>query len=692
MKTFITIVTLLIFSMCFAQSSSDAMSDSMMDDGMMMSPKVIYATSNPSEVANDAILGLTPELSEAFLTFNSFAPAVTSVQSITFAADGTAYMTIDTADGGSIVGVPDLGNMAESMMMADSPMMMMGGLKAPKGLQVVDELGLVIVADFGGKAIVVYDRDLNMMSSVTDLGGDRSVWDVHHDVMNDTLYAAGTDGVLLLYEGFSSLMGASGPTRTIIPSDAAGNKISVNLHGVSYYAPADALILTDVGDANSAEDGQLFVITNASISKRIKTVSVQIGGPASMLGNPVDIVFDGTYAYVAEKSNDMVLRFDNLLATDMMGMMGDSSPAQMIEVIKAESVALPANSMMGETMMDGGMMSDGMMAESTMDDSMMSDIMMMSPKVIYATANPGEIANDAILGLTPDLSEAFLTFNGFAEAVTSVQSIAFAADGTAYMTVDTADGGSIVGVPDLGNMAESMMMNDSAMMMMANFDGLKAPKGLQVVDDLGLVIVADFGAKAIVVFDRDLNKMGSVTNLGGDRSIWDVYHDVASNTLYAAGTDGVLVAYDGFATTMGADGPSRMIIPSDAQGNKISVNLHGVAYYAPNDELILTDVGDATSAEDGQLFVMTQASASYGNQTVSVQIGGPASMLGNPVDVVFDGTYAYVAEKSNDMVLRFDNLLAMDMMGMMGDSAPSLMIEVTKAESVALPATSMMGN
>lgn len=360
--------------------------------------------------------------------------------------------------------------------------------------------------------------------------------------------------------------------------------------------------------------------------------------------------------------------------------------------VMIEGEMVVASITLGETMMHSEAMMDSdsdMMSSDKMemDSDMMSSDMMMTPKVIYATANPADIDNDAIYGLTPDLSEAFLTFNGFAEGVKSLESIAFAADGTAYMTIDTADGGSLVGVPDLGNMAESMMLSDGEMMMMG---GLKAPKGLQVVDELGLVIVADFGAKAIVVFDRDLNMMGSVSNLGGDRSIWDVYHDTASNTLYAAGTDGVLLAYDGFATTMGADGPSRMIIPSDAEGNKISVNLHGVAYYAANDELILTDVGDAKSAEDGQLFVMTNASTSEGNQTVSVQIGGPASMLGNPVDVVFDGTYAYVAEKSNDMVLRFDNLLSMDMMGMMGDAAPSLMIEVTKAESVALPASSMM--
>ena len=37
--------------------------------------------------------------------------------------------------------------MSESMMLSGAEMMMMGGLAAPKGLQVVDDLGLIIVAD-----------------------------------------------------------------------------------------------------------------------------------------------------------------------------------------------------------------------------------------------------------------------------------------------------------------------------------------------------------------------------------------------------------------------------------------------------------------------------------------------------------------------------------------------------------------
>ncbi len=55
-----------------------------------------------------------------------------------------------------------------------------------------------------------------------------------------------------------------------------------------------------------------------------------------------------------------------------------------------------------------------------------------------------------------------------------------------------------------------------------------------------------------------------------------------------------------------------------------------------------------------------------------------------------NGRSAYVAEKSNDAILRFDDILSADMMGMMGDAAPSAMFELPKAESVWLSYADMM--
>lgn len=467
--------------------------------------------------------------------------------------------------------------------------------------------------------------------------------------------------------------------------------------------------LGTVGDIAMADD-QFSILVDAVLATGLDT-TLQGPGPITVFA-PTNDAFaklpEGTLdSLTTEQLTDILLYHvveGSVMSDAVMGMdMGTSALGEDFTVtVDGDTVMInDATIIMADIEASNGvihvidtvlmppsmMMAEEEMMDEEMDDEMMDEGMMM-PSVIYATSNPADLENDAIYGLTPDLMDTMLTFNGFAEGITSVESIAFAADGTAYLTVDTGDGsGSLVGVPDLGNMSDSMMLTDGEMMMT---EGLTAPKGLQVVDELGLVIVADFGANAIVVFDRDLNMMGSVDNLGGDRSIWDVHHDVDSDTLYATGTDGVLLAYEGFSSAMGVDGPTRMIIPADADGNQISVNLHGISYYAANDELILTDVGDAGSAEDGQLFVITDGSTADGNTTVSVQIGGPESMLGNPVDVVYDGAYAYVAEKSNDAVLRFDDLLSMDMMGMMGDAAPALMIEVLKAESVALPADSMM--
>ncbi len=299
----------------------------------------IYATSNPGELENDSIVTLGADLAEAMTAIDTFADGLTSIESLAFSADGTAYLTADTPDStGTLIAINDM----ESM-----DMMSVADLTAPKGLYIAHEAGLVLVADFGQGAIVAYDLALTPQFTVTDLGeGERSIWDVYHDAATDTLFATGTDGTLLVYADFSSTMGADGPTSTIIPSDADGNQISVNLHGIDYDAATDSLILTDVGSADSPTDGQLFVIPNTMDATGNTTVSLQIGGPQSLLGNPVDVVFDGQSAFVAEKSNDAVLRFDDILAEEMMGMMGDAAPSAMAEVLKAESVFLYDDAMM----------------------------------------------------------------------------------------------------------------------------------------------------------------------------------------------------------------------------------------------------------------------------------------------------------------------------------------------------------
>ena len=61
-------------------------------------------------------------------------------------------------------------------------------------------------------------------------------------------------------------------------------------------------------------------------------------------------------------------------------------------------------------------------------------------------------------------------------------------------------------------------------------------------------------------------------------------------------------------------------------------------------------------------------------------IAGPASLLGNPVDLMLSNGHVYVAEKSNGAVLRFDNILNANS----GDVAPDYSVSFTAPESVSV--------
>lgn len=336
------------------------------------------------------------------------------------------------------------------------------------------------------------------------------------------------------------------------------------------------------------------------------------------------------------------------------------------------------------SMLEEGMMSeDSMEEEGNMYDEAMEESTM--DFTLYASLNPAELENDAIVTLTNDLSETVDTFDGF-EGISSVESIAFTADGTAYVTVDVAEGqGGLLVVEGMSD-AESMMVGMGTRMVGGTeAAGIVSPKGLDIIEELDLVLIANFGATNIKGFslsaEGDVAPTVFIDDLGGvDGSIWDVYYAEEIDTLFATGTTGALLAYGNFSEDMGANGPTAIIYPSNGDGEAVTINLHGVAYDAASDTVIVTDVGSADDATDGHIYAVPGASMANGNVTVSLHILGPESMLGNPVDVVWDGNGLYVAEKANDAILYFEGIL--DMTGMM-DSTPTYSLEITKPESVA---------
>lgn len=298
---------------------------------------------------------------------------------------------------------------------------------------------------------------------------------------------------------------------------------------------------------------------------------------------------------------------------------------------------------------------------------------------VFGTVNPAGVEDDAVFMADAALSNELTLTAGFTD-IANVQSVAFDSAGAMYVTVDIA--------LDEQNAATEggILIYDAAQprLIQGPNTGIIAPKGLQVLETLGVVAIADNGARDIKLFAMgaagDVAPVATIA-IGDEGGVWDIWYDLVNDSLYAAKTNGELAAYDQFSETMGANGPDRLIVPTDADRNPISVNLHGIDVHYDSNTLIVSDVGDAQDNTDGQIFLLIAASIADGPTRVDARIFGDQTGLGNPVDLIFDGSGIFVAEKANDAVLYFA-----DIINRTGDLniAPDASQPAIKAESVAL--------
>lgn len=320
---------------------------------------------------------------------------------------------------------------------------------------------------------------------------------------------------------------------------------------------------------------------------------------------------------------------------------------------------------------------------------------------LFATSNPTGSGSDYIVGIDSKLDNAANLYQ--LKDIGSIQSLAFDDDGDALVTYDAqnnSDGGvkKFSGVPDKSNQKPAISPRTA--------DGSDAPKGLLWVKDVGgdelqfdTLFVADVGDSnddgSIRVYDVDSGTPRlafTVTNLGeSGKKIWDMAYDRDNDRLYVTRTDGILLLYTQFMQQASVN-PNNVtvfqITPVDDNGNKVSINLHGIVYDPGNDRMVLSDVGDATNPNDGKIFVIDdffddldgQGGGDI-NSEVTGMLSGDKTKLGNPVDIVVKGDDLFVAEKSNDLVMRFDDIFDLDQQR---NDAADDSIKVVKPESLAL--------
>lgn len=198
----------------------------------------------------------------------------------------------------------------------------------------------------------------------------------------------------------------------------------------------------------------------------------------------------------------------------------------------------------------------------------------------------------------------------------------------------------------------------------ADAGGVVNPEGIEVIDALGVTLVADSNPDLpmIALFGKlatGETVLGlRITKLGGQRPT-DLSYDFDHDRLYVATMNGVILGFGDFSRDYGADGPDQVLVPFDPSTNQqVSRNFQSIAYVPAADTLIASDIGMPGDADDGQILVLDQASQSSGGVPMRLQITGAETRLRDPVDLAFDGSRLYVAEGASGALLRFDDILS----------------------------------
>lgn len=167
-------------------------------------------------------------------------------------------------------------------------------------------------------AIYVYTKASTLTGNVNafkKLKLNGQPWGMHLDDNRIFVVIGSGRNEIQLFENVSELaVGNISPTKKITIAGAN------NLHGITYSAKRDVLLLTDVAALTAGgfdSDGVIYKINNVSTEFTVggKTINPTaiIKGVNTSLGNPMDIAWDdretSDFIYVAEKANRKILVF-----------------------------------------------------------------------------------------------------------------------------------------------------------------------------------------------------------------------------------------------------------------------------------------------------------------------------------------------------------------------------------------------
>lgn len=163
---------------------------------------------------------------------------------------------------------------------------------------------------------------------------------------------------------------------------------------------------------------------------------------------------------------------------------------------------------------------------------------------------------------------------------------------------------------------------------------------------------ANSNTNKLLVYQKTSNGFTLLNDYTVDFKNWGIFLD--GNTLYAtADLTGDIIVFENFFSNVNGN-----ITPTKRITIEGLVRTHGIFYSVKDNRMVLTDVGSATSDNDGGFIVINNFSSivsstpNLGTISMSNQIRvyGPNSSLGNPVDIAYDyeTNNIFVAERLKD--------------------------------------------
>lgn len=332
-----SVAVLTVFSVIFMSCSDDEN-----DDVNNNSSTYLYASNNSNghityyNVSNISQVSSTTLLTTSIMAdgiyYDSDSDVVVQASRSSFGLEGFSNASLKTT--GASVSAGITGSM---------------DMMSPRELAVKGDFYVVADnADADGDAntadgkLYIYMKSGNSFTLRNVITTDIKLWGITFD--GDDLYAvADATNQLAVYTNFLS----NTSNATIFTSKRIAIEGLVRTHGITYDSMSDVMILTDIADAtNGQDDGGFHIIENFT-SKFNNTASggtlalaqqTRIAGPATLLGNPVDVAYDDAtkMVYIAEAGNGggRILAFNNI------GSGGNLTPVLNNDLAAASSVYL----------------------------------------------------------------------------------------------------------------------------------------------------------------------------------------------------------------------------------------------------------------------------------------------------------------------------------------------------------------